>query len=472
MQNNAPSLASSPQWRQTDTAGDKVNGVNNHTTNNRYTLSPPPPVPGVESMPRNDPAETPKGETKTIFDTPWFLTFSTGGETTRRSYRFLLGWMERENGRLLAEATVRDLETLKAKLRKMASGLQFVRVLRMFYLRCAKASSDPAQRFRFEQLADAAVMKAKKPRMDPSDILTPDEVNILINAALTLRDRALFGLLYETGCRISEAIALNWEDVTFEPTADGGAETFVVWFRTMKVTGSEHQGFVIDTAPVFKAWAEARPPDAPAVFCTIGKGGAYGRLGSNGAWRRVTRAAVRAGITKPCHPHSFRHARATHLLASGWTEARVKALLGWSPGSRMLDRYSHLTGGDVRRALLQSKGFKVPDQEISTFTYRPEAVPLAPLKPLAGALPHVGRPFEIPCPRCQAPNPTHAAYCNHCGEAVNPDAVKQAQDEAAELDQLSGLLEDPQVRRFLARRLAGRIGRPLASARAAGVSST
>ena len=81
------------------------------------------------------------------FDVPWFLGFSTGGDSTRRSYRFLLGWMERELGRPLAEATGRNLEDLKAKLRKMDSGLQFVRVLRMFYLRCAKASSDPAQRF-------------------------------------------------------------------------------------------------------------------------------------------------------------------------------------------------------------------------------------------------------------------------------------------------------------------------------------
>ena len=202
------------------------------------------------------------------FDVPWFLGFSTGGDSTRRSYRFLLGWMERELGRPVAGATVRDLETLKAKLRTMDSGLQFVRVLRMFYLRCAKASSDPAQRFRFEQLADAAVMKAKKPRMDPSDILSPDEVNLLINAALTLRDRALFGLLYETGCRISEALALNWTDVTYEAATDGRPETFVVWFRTMKITGSEHQGFVIDTAPVFKAWTEARPAEAKAVFCT------------------------------------------------------------------------------------------------------------------------------------------------------------------------------------------------------------
>ena len=384
------------------------------------------------------------------FDVPWFLGFSTGGESTRRSYRFLLGWMERQLGRPLADSTVRNLEGLKAKLRTMPSGLQFVRVLRMFYLRCAKSSPDPAQRFRFEQLADAAVMKAKKPRMDPADILTPDEINFLMGAALTLRDRALFGLLYETGCRISEALALNWEDVTFEPATDGRPDTFVVWFRKMKVTGSEHQGFVIDTAPVFKAWTEARPSDAKAVFCTIGKDGALGRLGSGGAWKRVNRAALRAGIAKNVHPHSFRHARATHLLASGWTEARVKTLLGWSPGSRMLDRYSHLTGGDVKRALLQAKGFKVPDQAMPTFTYREEAVPLAPTKSLAGALPHAGRPpFDKPCPRCQEANPANAAYCLRCGSALGPEGIA----DAAQLDHLAELLEEPEVRAFLARRL-------------------
>jgi integrase len=402
-------------------------------------------------MPKDAATSVAGHETSPAFDVPWFLTFSAGGDSTRRSYRFLLGRMQGMVGRPLAEATVRELETLKAELRKLRSGLQFVRVLRMFYLRCAKASNDPAQRFRFEQLADAAVMKSKKPRMDPSDILTPDEVNLLINAALTLRDRALFGLLYETGCRISEALALNWSDVTYEPAADGRPETFVVWFRTMKITGSEHQGFVIDTAPVFKAWTEGRPNDAKAVFCTIGKGGTYGRLGSNGAWRRVTRAAVRAGIAKSVHPHSFRHARATHLLASGWTEARVKALLGWSPGSRMLDRYSHLTGGDVKRALLQSKGFKVPDQEAPTFTYRPEAVPASPVKALAGALPHAGRPFDVLCPRCQEPNPTHATYCLRCGGALGTAGI----EDAAQLDRLAALLEDPEVREVLVRRLRG-----------------
>ncbi len=396
----------------------------------------------------------PKDDATPAFDVPWFLSFSTGGESTRRSYRFLLGWMEREVGRPLAEATVRDLELLKAKLRKKASGLQFVRVLRMFYLRCAKSSRDPAQRFRFEQLADAAVMKAKKPRMPPADLLTPEEINLLLGAALTLRDRALFGLLYETGCRVSEALALNWEDVTLEPAADGRPEMYVVWFRTMKITGSEHQGYILDTVPAFKAWAENRPAEAKAVFCTLGKDGAPGRLTSNGAWRRVVRAAARAGITKPCHPHSFRHARASHLLASGWTEPRVKQLLGWSPGSRMLDRYAHLKSEDVRAALLESKGIKVPPRDLPVFTYDPKAVPLAPIKPLAGALPHAGRPvFDVPCPRCRELNPRSGIYCHKCGGPLNPEVAEEWARWKTEENALADLLDDPAVLAFIAQRL-------------------
>jgi integrase len=316
---------------------------------------------------------------ETTFDVNWFLGTRAGGSAaTRRSYKQILAKVEGLLGRPLASASVRNLDDLKANLRKMRSGLQYVNVLRMFYGACVRASNDPEQRFRFEQLRDASVMKEKRPRMDPADVLEPSEINRLMAAALTLRDRALFGLLYETGCRISEALALDWSNITHEPATNGQPEMWIAWFPKMKVSGSEHQGFLIDTAPAFKAWAEARPPEAEAVFCTVS-----GRLTAGGAWRRVSGARERAGITKPVHPHSFRHARATHLLSAGWSEARVKQLLGWSPGSRMLDKYSHLTGQDVKRALLEAKGFTVPSETTPTFTYRPEAA-MAPVKALAG----------------------------------------------------------------------------------------
>ena len=46
--------------------------------------------------------------------------------------------------------------------------------------------------------------------------LEPKEVNQLEEAASCLRDRLLIGLLFHTGCRISEALALKIEDINYE----------------------------------------------------------------------------------------------------------------------------------------------------------------------------------------------------------------------------------------------------------------
>lgn len=46
--------------------------------------------------------------------------------------------------------------------------------------------------------------------------LEPKEVNQLEEAATCLRDRLLIRLLFHTGCRISEALALKIEDINFE----------------------------------------------------------------------------------------------------------------------------------------------------------------------------------------------------------------------------------------------------------------
>lgn len=53
----------------------------------------------------------------------------------------------------------------------------------------------------------------------------------------------------------------------------------------------------------------------------------------------VRRRGKQAGI-EGLHPHVLRHTCATGLLAAGMQEADVRVLLGWSRGSRMLERYT------------------------------------------------------------------------------------------------------------------------------------
>ena len=46
--------------------------------------------------------------------------------------------------------------------------------------------------------------------------LEPEEIRLLAKAATCLRDRLLIRVLFHTGCRISEALALKVEDINFE----------------------------------------------------------------------------------------------------------------------------------------------------------------------------------------------------------------------------------------------------------------
>ena len=59
------------------------------------------------------------------------------------------------------------------------------------------------------------------------------------------------------------------------------------------------------------------------------------------------------------HPHVFRHTCATRLLEAGMQESDVRMLLGWSRGSRMLERYT--ASGAAERALEARAGVRLVD---------------------------------------------------------------------------------------------------------------
>jgi hypothetical protein len=115
-------------------------------------------------------------------------------------------------------------------------------------------------------------------------------------------------------------------------------------------------------------------------------------MSRDGALHVVKKAARRAGIEKRVWSHQFRHSRATYLLANGMTEAQVKALLGWSPGSTMLSRYSHTASRDAYRSLLALSGLEPEPVTIERLHFdddrlRP-AVPM--LAPPGAATPRLG----------------------------------------------------------------------------------
>lgn len=134
-----------------------------------------------------------------------------------------------------------------------------------------------------------------------------------------LRDQVLFEVLYQSGMRLSELIALKRTDVDLD--AD--------FFR---VLGKRNKMRKLPISPALKplllGYRTARVrlgvPDSPYFFCT-GKGRPlYPKL-----VYRAVRARLEVATTKSAKsPHMLRHTFATHLLQRGADLNAIKNLLG------------------------------------------------------------------------------------------------------------------------------------------------
>ncbi|GAA1906299.1 integrase/recombinase XerD [Williamsia serinedens] len=175
----------------------------------------------------------------------------------------------------------------------------------------------------------AHAVRPPKPARRLPKSLPVDQVVAIIEAAggdgaadtpRGLRDRALIELLYSCGARISEAVALDIDDMTTESGAvllrgKGGRE------RIVPIGGP-----AIDALDAYLV--RGRPALVsrynPALFLNA-RGG---RLSRQSAWQVLSDAAERAGLQTSVSPHTMRHSFATHLLDGGADVRVVQELLG------------------------------------------------------------------------------------------------------------------------------------------------
>jgi integrase/recombinase XerD len=138
-----------------------------------------------------------------------------------------------------------------------------------------------------------------------------------------LRDKALLELLYATGARVSEAVALNVDDVIDRDVVrlfgKGGKQRIV---PVGSFARAAIEAYLVRARPIFSAKGVA----TPALF--LGVRGH--RVSRQNAWLIIRAAAERSGIGIELSPHTFRHSFATHLLAGGADVRVVQELLGHS----------------------------------------------------------------------------------------------------------------------------------------------
>jgi integrase/recombinase XerC len=168
------------------------------------------------------------------------------------------------------------------------------------------------------------VRTPKAPKKLP-EVMSPEQVNALIDGVSAgplerphpVRDRAIFELLYGCGVRVSELAGLNLHDLD-------RAER---WLRVLGKGRKERQvPMPGKAAEALERYLAERPVerDQPAVFLNH-RGG---RLTDRGIRAIVKLYATFVSGDPTIHPHSFRHAYATHLLADGADLRAIQELLG------------------------------------------------------------------------------------------------------------------------------------------------
>ncbi len=200
-------------------------------------------------------------------------------------------------------------------------------------------------------------LKVKKPKesLRADQILTGDDVNRMIEATDSLYWKCLLAILYETGGRAMEVLSLRYSD--FLETEKG----IVLTITTKKTAAGFRKMLIPLSENYFNNYRDSvKHTKDSLVFGMEGKE----RPQTLYRWAHdvVQEIGRRAGITKPCHMHAFRHARATDEVRKGTQEAIIRKMLGWSPTSTMIARYISLNDDDVIEA--QSNSNKATRTEL------------------------------------------------------------------------------------------------------------
>jgi integrase/recombinase XerC len=186
------------------------------------------------------------------------------------------------------------------------------------------------------------VRTPKAPKTLPA-VLSPEQANVLMNGAAETarsgerphpeRDVAILEMLYGCGIRVSELVSLNVRDIDL---SEG-------WIWVRGKGKKERQTPVTATALAsLREYLAKRPtqPGEDAVFL-------------NHRGKRLTDTSVRNIVKvystdKAVHPHSLRHAYATHLLAAGADLRSIQELLGHARLSTT-QKYTQVSLEDLMR---------------------------------------------------------------------------------------------------------------------------
>lgn len=178
-----------------------------------------------------------------------------------------------------------------------------------------------------------------KPVKEPKKLrkpLTEEQIEVLRDAKLSIRDKAILEFFLSTGCRNAEVGNVRIKDVDFSN-------------KTLLVIGKGNKErrvyFTEKCKRTLVKYIESRDDDNPYLFVSMRS--PHNKLNNRGFQHIVNKMVKNSDLDIHVHPHIFRHTFATTALKSGMKPEVIQALLGHSDIGITLKVYAKLAQTEV-----------------------------------------------------------------------------------------------------------------------------
>lgn len=266
---------------------------------------------------------------------------------------------------------------------------------------------------------DIKIGAGPKRTVDPSDLLTMDEIEAIIGAARNPRDKALVGVLADTGMRISAVASLRVRDYSIEGDEKTGLIASVRPNQDAPVKGARDPVPLTWSAGYVANWLDIHPrrePDAPLFHKMKRVGDGDGGAGGDGddddaltyqyLGRRIRWLAEDAGVdTGRVNTHNFRKSAISRWIREGLSEQAIKHRAHWAKDSGQFATYSGVSAEEMNEDIRAHYGLATSES---------------------------ARPELSHCPSCRTPVTSTARYCSGCAAPLTPGAAEDKKTAKSE----------------------------------------
>lgn len=265
------------------------------------------------------------------------------------------------------------------------------RVLKYMFLWIAENGVNP--NLDLKKLRKMRPLRVDYNTVNDNELLTEEELQAFFNACQSLRDKAMFSLMFEGALRAGDIGNLQFKNLELNER--------YCRIKTSEKTGIQRTIPIQSSRIYLTHWLNSYPKQNPSpndfVFLKMdGRPITHATI-----TKQMKEISTRAGISKRVHPHIFRHTRITMLSRSGLDEAKIKLLAWGNQGTSMMRTYNHQTISDLEEALAEHNGIETPKKKQKSL-----------LNP-------------IQCPKCGTVNPAGHKYCECCMKPLSKDGEEE-----------------------------------------------